>query len=373
MSFGCANLLLLTFAVGIVIAGQESSQKCSGRNIQWTGGSNIEWPCTATKNMYKSSGKYVGKNVIATRAAIYKDDAFLALPRYRAGVPATLAKVSMKGKNCQASLSPFPCWTFQEEGNCAALQSVVDIFLDPQGILWALDTGIVNSLEEPVRKCPPKVVAINVKSGKVVKTVDISPLTSHISRLQYVVADYSSDGRVFIYVADAASRAILVFDVTSDRGYRVILPKAVTDGCTRRDVLYLSLIRRSDGTSCLLFTYLSSKNLFSIKTCHLQNGSAHGRIRNMGPKRDKVVFLGTDNGSAVFFRKEGESDVYRWNLADCTSSDNILKVYRGDSCALPTQVVSDYKRGRMRLLESNFPDYFQATVGCGVNHALKLL
>ena len=50
--------------------------------VQWTGGSNIQWPCTTTRDVYKEGGKYINKNVIATRATIYKDDAFLALPRY---------------------------------------------------------------------------------------------------------------------------------------------------------------------------------------------------------------------------------------------------------------------------------------------------
>ena len=82
------------------------------------------------------------------------------------GVPATLAKVSKK-KNGQVVLVPYPTWTLQEEGNCEALQSVVDIFLDAQDILWALDTGVVNSHKNPVRKCSPKVMAIDVNTGKV--------------------------------------------------------------------------------------------------------------------------------------------------------------------------------------------------------------
>jgi len=89
------------------------------------------------------------------------------LSRFKPGVPATLAKVSLKDKNCQASLFAYPCWSLQEEGTCSALQNVVDIYLDPQDILWVLDTGIVNSLEQSVRKCPPKVIALNVKTGKV--------------------------------------------------------------------------------------------------------------------------------------------------------------------------------------------------------------
>ncbi|XP_011494305.1 PREDICTED: protein yellow [Ceratosolen solmsi marchali] len=346
--------------------------KFFGKNIHWTGGSNIDWPCATTKNMYKSNGKYISKNVIATRAAIYKDEAFLTLPRYRPGVPATLAKISLKGNHYQWSISPFPSWTFQEEGNCAALQSVVDLFLDPQGILWVLDTGIVNSLENPIRKCPPKVLAINARTGKVVKTVDVSPLSNDSSRLQYIVTDYSHDGRVFIYVSDAANRAILVFDVTSGRGYRVILPKPVSLGCTRRDVLYMALIRGADGSNYLLFTYLSSTNLFSIKTLYLQTGSAYGKINDLGPKHDKIVFLGTDNRSVLYFRKEGESDIYRWDLLVYPSNESIQRVYKGNSCAFPTHVMPDFKRGRMRVLESNFPDFFQGTVGCGIDHTLKV-
>lgn len=37
--------------------------------VEWTGGS-FEWPCAQTKSLYKSSGKYISKNVIATRAQI---------------------------------------------------------------------------------------------------------------------------------------------------------------------------------------------------------------------------------------------------------------------------------------------------------------
>lgn len=87
--------------------------------------------------------------------------------RYKPGVPVTLAKASLKDKNCQVSLSPFPCWSLQEEGTCTSLQNVVDIYLDPEDVLWVLDTGVINSLEQAERRCPPKVVAFNVKTGKV--------------------------------------------------------------------------------------------------------------------------------------------------------------------------------------------------------------
>lgn len=95
-------------------------------------GANLAWPCSSTKNIYTQSGRYVSKNVISTRMQIYKDEALVLMPRYKAGVPFTLGKMSLKNKNCQPTLEPFPCWSMQEEGNCQSLQSAVDAFLDPQ-------------------------------------------------------------------------------------------------------------------------------------------------------------------------------------------------------------------------------------------------
>lgn len=131
-------------------------------------GLSLDWPCQSTKNIYETSGRYIARNVIATRAQIFEDKAILALPRYKPGVPFTLGILDLKSQNnCEPKVAPFPCWAIQEEGNCQALQSAVDIVLDVQDILWVLDVGIVNTLEQPVRRCPPKVVGVDAKTGKV--------------------------------------------------------------------------------------------------------------------------------------------------------------------------------------------------------------
>lgn len=246
--------------------------------IQWTGG-YFEWPCKSTKALYKNSGKYNPKSIIATRGQIYRDEVFLALPRYKSGVPATLARTSLKPGTCHTTLVPFPCWQMQEEGNCRALQSVVDVVLDVNDILWVLDVGVVNTLETPIRRCPPKIVAFSVKTGKVLRTISLEGLAVKSSRLQYLVVDYETKtGQVFVYVSDAANRAIIVYNVQAGKGRRVILPKAVTTGCNNRDVLYIALTHKSCGSSLLYFTYLSSKKIFSIRTEFLRTGCAEGRV-----------------------------------------------------------------------------------------------
>ncbi|XP_017778769.1 PREDICTED: major royal jelly protein 1 [Nicrophorus vespilloides] len=340
--------------------------------VEWSGGS-FEWPCEATKKIYVSSGKYISKNIIATRGQIYKDDVILALPRYKPGVPATLAKVSLKQKGCEAVLQPFPCWTSQEEGNCQGLQSVVDLYLDAQEILWVLDVGVTNTLEAPVRRCPPKVLAISMKTGKLLKTLDLSGLVAQASRLQYVCVEYSADGRPFAYISDAATRSILVFDIAGNKGYRVILPKAIVAGMNRRDVLYIALTRKGCGNNFLVFTYLSSGRMFQIRTDYLRSGSTAGRVQDLGPKPSKLVVLGTDLGSAVFFRFEGKPEIYRWDTNTAFQKENFQVVYKSPNCLLATQAMPDLRRQRIRVLESNFPDFIQNTVGCGAVQQINLM
>lgn len=326
-------------------------------------GYSLDWPCQSTRNIYETSGRYVARNVIGTRAQIYREDMIIAMPRYKPGVPFTLGVMSLKTKDCAPKVTPFPCWAIQEEGNCQALQSVVDLVLDIQEILWVLDVGIVNTLEQPVRRCPPKVVGINVKSGKVVKVIDLSNLVNELSRLQYLAIDYAEDGQVYAYITDAASKSIIVYNIIADKGYKVILPNAVTLGVDRRDVLYLTLVKKSCGTPVVYFTYLGSNRLFAIKAENLRKGLTHGAVVDVGLKNQKIVLLGSDNGCAIFFRYKGESDIYIWNTETPFNPENFVLVQKGNDCRLATQVVPGYKR-LMWVIESNFQDYIQNTVSC---------
>lgn len=145
-------------------------------DLKWNG-ADFSWPCSTTKALLKSSGKFVPKSNIATRAQIHRDTVFFALPRYRKGVPATLVKTKLKKGACSVTFEPFPCWSMQEEGKCSAMQSVVDLVIDGSEIIWVLDTGVVETLEdEPLQNCPPKVLAFNIKTGKLLKTITFEGL-----------------------------------------------------------------------------------------------------------------------------------------------------------------------------------------------------
>lgn len=323
-------------------------------------GHNIAFPCPSTKKIFQNSGRYVPKHVIGTRLQIAGSDAIVALPRYKQGVPFTLGRFSLKTRGCKGTLEPFPCWAIQEEGNCEGLQSVVDILLDPLDNLWVLDVGIVNTLEQPVFRCPPKIVGVSTKTGQVLKTIDLTPFATAVSRLQYLLVDYVADGRAFAFVSDAGMGGIVVYDVFGGKGFRVVLPPAAT--APKNDILYMALLRKTTGNE-VIFTYLSAPGIFAIKEANLITGQTSGTIVEIGAKPQPIVILGTDNSASMFFRYKGESDIFVWNTETRFDPNNFVLVQKGDRYRLATQVVPGYKK-MMWAIESNFHDYVADTTGC---------
>lgn len=153
----------------------------------------------------------------------------------------------------------------------------------------------------------------------------------------------------------------------------MLLPKAVLATPCRRDILYIALVQRGCGNNFLVFTYLASNHIFSIRTDYLRSGSMAGRVVDLGVKPEKMIILGTDLGSAIFFRYEGQPEVYRWDSNTAFAPEHFIVVYKSNECLLSTSVSADLRRNRIRVLESNFPDYLENTVGCGAVQQINVI
>lgn len=159
---------------------------------------NLQFPCESTKRIYLSTKRYIPKNFILTRAQIHQNVVYACAPRLKNGVPFTLAKITLKKGQCVPPVEPYPCWSIQEEGNCQAIQSCTDLVHDPQNILWVLDSGDTNTLEQPIHRCDAKVVGICTKQSKVVSSICLADLVNHKSRLQHLVVEYDEVGNAFM-------------------------------------------------------------------------------------------------------------------------------------------------------------------------------
>lgn len=160
--------------------------------------SNLKFPCESTKNIYLSTKRYIPKHVILTRAQIHQNNLYACLPRLKTGVPFSLGRIPLKKGECTPTIEPYPCWSIQEEGNCQAIQTCVDLVHDAKEILWVLDTGDTNTLEQPIHRCDAKIWGICTKTNKVVKVINISDLITEDSRLQHLIVTYDENGRCYM-------------------------------------------------------------------------------------------------------------------------------------------------------------------------------
>lgn len=160
--------------------------------------SNLQFPCESTKNIYLSTKRFIPRNVIITRAQIHQNVLYACLPRLKSGVPFSVGKITLKKGECVPPIEPYPCWSIQEEGNCAAIQTCVDLVHDAREILWVLDTGDTNTLEQPIHRCDAKIWGIDTKTNQVVRIISISDLITANSRLQHMVVTYDETGRCYM-------------------------------------------------------------------------------------------------------------------------------------------------------------------------------
>jgi len=77
--------------------------------------------------------------------------------------------VTLGGEDqCYNYVQPFPNLEKNAVDDHNAIVNAIDIYMDQNGILWVLDIGIVNTMEEKSKQeCTAKVLGINYGNGRV--------------------------------------------------------------------------------------------------------------------------------------------------------------------------------------------------------------
>lgn len=140
--------------------------------------------------------------------------------------------------------------------------------------------------------------------------------------------DNVNNDKPIIYVGDGGTRSIIVWNVQVNEGYRVKLPYSATTTCTdfsTEDVFYLVLIENF-SSNYLYFTYLSSTDMFKVRTKDLQKRINPKCIIDVGRKPCKMVVLGAAYGSVMYFRIKGMNHLYSWDTKESFLEENMKVV-----------------------------------------------
>lgn len=164
---------------------------------------------------------------------------------------------------------------------------------------------------------------------QIIHTIPLRSVVCHVrSRLQFLVVEYITDDKPIIYIGDGGTRSIIVWNVQDKEGYKVKLPCASSTTCTdstTEDVFYLVLIEKSNA-SYLYFTYLSSADMFKVRTKDLRKRINPRCIVSVGRKPCKMIILGSAFGSLIYFRIKGLKHLYSWDTRDGFLEENMMLV-----------------------------------------------
>lgn len=334
-------------------------------------GSNMEWPSVDDESNDILYGRYEPRKVLARRVQMDDERAYVIMPSTSdAGVPWTLGAFRLDPVNFEPDIRPFP--GYRHYGSCAGgtdspvvrIVNAMDAYVD-SGVLWVLDSGMANAQprRRPLRAGPAQLIAVNLTTDEVIKAVDLSTVTGPDSQLEYVVAQRTSCGRLYVYVSDASRHAMAVYDADGGRLHVVPLPEKVSAAHHRKRLsLYLMAVNRC-ARNYVYFTFRQSSRVYALDAWRNESVQ-HGSVSEVqGVKPADMVVLGTDRGTIVYFRAGSSTDVWAWDVNKPLDANTCKLVHRGYLYMTPTAVVAGWRRA-IWSLESNLDEFEANTVDC---------
>ncbi|KAJ8976400.1 hypothetical protein NQ317_003036 [Molorchus minor] len=276
------------------------------------------------------------ENTLFTGIEVTDDRIFLALPSIRAGVPLALATIPRHTPpGSSPALQPYPDWSYQGAAtnlSCSGLISVYRIKTDSCNRLWVLDAGIRTSIDSYRRVCRPKLVAFDLRSNQIVRTINFPDdvLRPNTGLINFII-DESVQGKCdssFFYVVDTLVPGLIVVDGIKEQAWRFSDPTMFPNpdyatyniaGDTFTLMDGIIGIAHSPQLATTYFQPLATDKIFSIPTSALIRGPP-GELDELpisvaGRKSSQGLALALNpQDNTLFFSPFAETSVASWNV-----------------------------------------------------------
>ncbi|XP_004533855.1 protein yellow [Ceratitis capitata] len=244
-----AHFFATLLCMGIVFCTIEAKleEKFSWKQLEF------EWPSEEAEKEATSKGQYVPENNLPLGLERWNNKLFVTVPRWKAGVAATLNYIDLNTDQKSPKLRPYPSWetntlpievapqdaktpsggrldadkpqsTETELKDNATIISTFRIQVDACDRLWVLDTGLADILGNPKQITPNSIVIFDLKKDKLVRRFNIpKDQTKDDSFFANIVIDSERNecDDAYAYVPDLGAYGLIVYSFRDDRSYRV--------------------------------------------------------------------------------------------------------------------------------------------------------
>ncbi|KAK0168150.1 hypothetical protein PV327_001978 [Microctonus hyperodae] len=327
--------------------------------------------------------KYRPENVVPTGIEAADHRIFIATPRLRAGVPATLSTIPRNLPSINnPRLEPYPSWEWHSVGrddfNCSGLISVYRTRVDHCNRLWVLDSGINTSIDDFRVVCPPKLLVFDLESDQLIRRVifprEVLRPNSLLTNLVIDETLSTTCDDVFVYMTDTTGPGLLIFDGATDRSWRLLHKSMFPDPNYATYQIGSDTFELFDGIVGLTFSPkkklvyyqpLATDRMYSVHTSALQSGplpfGSQLPVTLIGRKSSQGLGLAVDyRDDTILFAPFTETAVASWN-----PDTNDQRIISFSPEAL--QFVAELRwlpqeNGKIWILSSRFQKFFNRQI-----------
>ncbi|XP_030383577.1 protein yellow [Scaptodrosophila lebanonensis] len=329
------------------------------------------------------AGSFKPANVIPYGLEVYRSRLFITLPRWRAGVPATLAYLDLNDTSTQTpALTPFLNWQSQSlsEEN-PELVSTFRVRADRCGRLWVLDSRISSVLEQTKLYGPAQLLIYDLHNDNLLRRhVFPAEQMKQNSFFANLAVEGHDCENTYAYAADLGSPGLVVYSWRDQESWRVqhhfFHPDPMAGNFSINgiefqwdDGLYgLALSKpETSGFSTLYFHPLTSSMEFSVNTSVLRNktlatsGQIYREFKVLGSRGTNgqagAQFLDQETG-VLFYTLPNMNAVDCWKTSDGMYTEKQRgRVYMDDkTMVFPSDIKVDDKHN-LWVLSNQLQEY----------------
>eukprot|EP00009_Paramoeba_aestuarina_P012346 CAMPEP_0201528030 /NCGR_PEP_ID=MMETSP0161_2-20130828/37134_1 /ASSEMBLY_ACC=CAM_ASM_000251 /TAXON_ID=180227 /ORGANISM="Neoparamoeba aestuarina, Strain SoJaBio B1-5/56/2" /LENGTH=369 /DNA_ID=CAMNT_0047929135 /DNA_START=165 /DNA_END=1271 /DNA_ORIENTATION=- len=300
------------------------------------------------RQSWLEAGLYIPWNNALAGVKSYEDRLFVTIPRWRTGVVGTLNEVveEVEGKPL---LRPWPSLQVQNlsNGNITYVQSME---IDPTGVMWVIDAGIMNNLEPNTALysySTPRLILIDISTGLIQSTYDLSKVSiENQTFINDIVVDYKQ-GICYISDSGPATGGLIVVNINTGFMARYEGPSTMAyptsnnmyDICGTQYELGPT---PSDGIALdpigqrLYYCALAALHLYSLDAKVFANPSSTSddiekTVIDHGDKEGISDGLIISNNGLLYYGNNDHCTVNYWNISEGgINSSNIQTLQQSD-------------------------------------------
>ncbi|XP_058794954.1 protein yellow-like [Phymastichus coffea] len=332
---------MLSLSIAILLATAASHLQAQQVAFEWKY-LNFSWPSTQAYEDAVKDGSYVPANTVITGIKVHKGNVYLSLPRWKRGIPATLAVLSKSAEKSSPLLQPYPNWRMQKLDDCAAFQYVQSMEIDPQGRMWVLENGRTEfRTDNPRTKCPSRLVILDLESdGQILLDYEFPQdvISKDSVFLNDLVLDHEDGGYAYITDQDSEKPGIVVFSLKDKTSWKVSHDRSMRAAKEAVEYKFEDNVMTIEGpvdgialsAACahgnriLYYTPLSSYEIFSVpvrvlKSRKLSTENVDKHITLVGRKPSQTDGMVVSADGLLYFGLLTKSAVSYYNTTSSRS------------------------------------------------------